>query len=296
MVTPKKGLAAYLEASKVPDVLFGDIQRHVLWKAGEQSDRRIDCIHPSEAIKDDWCIRANYFKIMTNVAYNPRQTTFRMENIFQEGHNTHSKWQRWLAEMGKLSGDWKCNSCDTVFFCATTPDTCPEESCVADARFTYEELRLENKELRISGRTDGHIPSERMLLEVKTMGFGGLKWDQPQFVEPYEKYMNGKSWVALENLWRDFRRPLKSARRQGQLYLWLARAKGIDVDKILFIYDFKANQEAKSFLINFDETVIEDVLANCRIICDAVTAGVAPECNVRGEKLCPQCQPYEEEK
>lgn len=293
MTIAKKGLAAYLEAAKNPDPLFADIQRHVMFKAGVQSDRRIDCIHPSEAIKDDWCIRANYFRITTNIAHNPRQSSFRMENIFQEGHNTHSKWQRWLSEMGKLAGDWRCSVCDEVFYCGTTPEECVNY-CVGP-RFTYEELKLENSELLISGRTDGYVPDLRSLIEIKTMSYGGMKWEQPEFVEPYEKYMYGKSWVALENLWRDFRRPLKSARRQGQLYLWLAREKGIDVDKIQFIYDFKANQESKSFLIHYDESVIEDVLEKCRHITGCVAANVAPECNIRGSELCSACRPYEEE-
>lgn len=293
MTAVKKGLKAYLEAAKLPDELFGDIQKHILMKASQQSDRRIDCVHPSEAVKGDWCIRANYFKIMTNVAHNPRQTTFRMENIFKEGHNTHSKWQRWLMEMGKLEGEWQCSACEGIFY-ANAPQCC--ELCgAAQWHLEYQEVRLENADLRISGRTDGYIPSQRMLLEIKTMGFGGLKWDQPDFVAPYEKYSGGKSWVALENLWRDFKRPLLSARRQGMLYLWLAREQGLDVDKILFVYDFKATQDSKSFMVQYDESVIADILVNCRHIAGCVAAEVAPECNIGGAKMCSYCLPYEEQ-
>lgn len=293
MAIAKKGLAAYLEASKAPDPLFGDIQRHVLMKASEQSDRRVDCIHPSEAVKDDWCIRANYYRIVTNVVHDPRQTSFRLENIFQEGHNSHSKWQRWLTEMRKLEGYWRCDACN-CFWYELGPENCSQ---CGSLNFRYEELPLNCESLRISGRTDGYVPSENMLIEIKTMSLGGLKWDQKDFVEPYEKYMNGKTWVALDNLWRDFRRPLKSARRQGQLYLWLARQQGLSVEKILFIYDFKANQEAKSFLIQYQPNVIEDILENCERISAAIHDGEPPACNVDESDEghgCAACRPYED--
>lgn len=293
MTTPKKGLAAYLEAAKAPDPLFADIQRHVMLKAtlkeeGEEG-RRIDCIHPSEAVKSDWCIRANYQRIVTNIMHNPRPTSFRMENIFQEGHNTHGKWQRWLTEMKELEGDWKCDSCREEWY-EFAPENCP--AC-GSYRFEYQELKLECPELMISGRTDGYLPKYRRLLEVKTMSYGGMKYEDPDFVAPYEMYHLGKSWVALENVWRDFRRPLRPARRQGQLYLWLARNLGLEVDEIQFIYDFKANQESKSFIVKFDQPVIDDILENASRIVDAVKSLEPPVCNIRGDEFCPACLPYE---
>lgn len=285
-----RGLAAYLEATKSPDPLFGDIQKHVLNKAAQQSDRRIDCIHPSEAVRNDWCIRANYYRIVTNVAHNPRQSSFRQENVFQEGHNTHSKYQRWLTEMGKLEGDWECESCGDVWY-EFAPANCP--SC-GSTRFHYEELRLVNDGLHISGRTDGYVPPEQMLIEIKTLGLGSIRYDSPDFLSRYERFMDRKAWVALDNLWRDFRAPLRSARRQGQLYLWLAREAGYDVDKILFIYDFKPTQEAKSFLVYYDRSVIDDVIRKCRDIRDALEIGSAPECNIGSHGSCAACRPYEE--
>jgi hypothetical protein len=291
-VTPPigKGLRAYLDAAKEPDSLFGDIQKHVLMKASLPNGRSLAHIHPSETVKDDWCIRANYFRIVTNVAHNPSQPTFRRENIFEEGNRTHSKWQDWLTEMGKLEGDFRCLRCDYVFY-ANAPVGCP--ACHMEGLLRYEELRLEYKPLMIQGRTDGYVPDENCLIEVKTMGYGGLKWEQPEFVAEYSKYSGGRSWVALDNLWRDFKRPMKTARRQGQLYLWLARKQGLDVDKILFIYDFKATQDCKSFLIKYDPSVVEDILDKCQEITDAVAAKVAPVCNNRGAQFCSQCQPYE---
>lgn len=292
MATPSKGLRAYLEAAKEPDSLFGDIQKHVMHKAAQPSGRALDCIHPSETVKPDWCIRANYFRIMTNVAHNPRQVTFRLENIFAEGNNTHSKWQRWLAEMGKLEGDWKCSVCTDIFY-ANSPEECP--NFCPGATFVYEELRLEHKPLMIAGRTDGYVPDENCLVEIKTMSYGGLKWELPEFVADYEKYMNSKTWVALENLWREFRRPLPTAVKQGQLYLWLARRQGLDVNRILFIYDFKANQDVKSFMLNYDPTLISEIIEKCEQITEAVKAQTPPPCSNNPAKLCAQCRPYETE-
>lgn len=291
LTNSKKGLAAYLEASKVPDPLFRDIQRHVLAKAAKPNGRRIDCIHPSEAVKKDWCIRANFYRIVTNTAHNPQQTTFRRENVFQEGHNTHSKWQQWLTEMGKLEGDWRCDSCGEMWY-ENAPDNCPE---CGSRWFTYEELRLTHDDLRISGRTDGYIPDEGMLLEIKTLGLGSLQYENPSFLAAYQQYAEGKQWVALDALWRDFRSPLRSARRQGNFYIWLAQQMGINVDRILFIYDFKPTQEAKSFLVEYQPKVIADILENCERIAAAVSHDEPPACNVGESNGCASCRPYEDD-
>ena len=56
-------LAKVLGASlKKKSELIGLVERHLL--AGpEVTERRTDCIHPSEAAHEDWCPRATYYRI-----------------------------------------------------------------------------------------------------------------------------------------------------------------------------------------------------------------------------------------
>lgn len=291
-VRPGPGLAAYLEASKAQHKLFGDVQKHVLAKAAH-SDRRTDCLHPSEMIKTGWCHRAAAYTLMRGPLA-PGSTTFTRENIFREGHNTHAKWQKWLQEMGRLAGDWECRACARVFWADETPTECP--LCHAsELSLDYAEVPLNAPALLIGGRSDGYCPDDGCLIEIKTLGLGSLRFETPGVIERHTVHAEGRSGVDLARLWRDFVRPLPAAWRQGQLYMYLANHfEDLQVDHMVYIYDFKPSQEAKCFVVAYDEAASEPLIEAAQVIADCVRAGSMPPCNVSYSRGCKLCRAYEE--
>lgn len=286
-------MSAYLDSLKEPDTLFRDIQQHVLKKASEPSGHRSNVIYPSEVVKAAWCRRATYRRIVEGPV--PQRTTFTRENIFEEGNRSHAKWQRWLAEMGRLEGDWFCRACRRLFYGAA-PRTC--QLCGADgARLEYREIRFNAPELMLGGRCDGYCPQDQCLIEIKTMGLGGLRYELPGFVARYEVDTARGTVVDLFRLWKEFRRPLPSAVKQGNLYLHLARTVGglEQVRRILFIYDFKATQETRSFTVEYDESAALEMVRSIEQMAHAVRTRALPDCTVNpGGGSCRDCDVFEQ--
>jgi hypothetical protein len=291
-VKPGPGLAAYLEASKSTEVLFGDVQKHVLLKAAQPDGRRQDVLHPSEMVKSGWCHRAAYYKLTDPQPKGP--TTFVRENVFREGHSTHAKWQKWLQEMGRLAGNWHCRNCGREFWDDGTPVQCRFCSAPADA-VDYAEVELNAPALTIGGSTDGYCPEDNSLIEIKTLGIGSLRFEDPKFLAKFELEMDGRGTVYdLARLWRDFRRPLPQALRQGQLYLYLARHfEDLMVDRITYIYEFKATQEVKAFTVLYSEEISEPVIEGAQIVTDALAAEKPPACNINQAAGCKNCRVWE---
>ncbi|MFI9271838.1 hypothetical protein ACIGXM_14125 [Kitasatospora sp. NPDC052896] len=286
-IKPGPGLAAYLEATKSADILFGAVQKHILVKATRPDGRRQDVLHPSEMIKPDWCHRAAFYKLLNPPPKGP--TTFVRENVFQEGHNTHAKWQKWLQEMKRLGGDWYCESCRQTFWDDETPELC--QLC-SSPLLTYAEVPLNAPALTIGGKSDGYCPEDNCLIEIKTLGLGSIRFEDPKFLAKYELEMEGRGQVVdLVRMWRDFRRPLPQALRQGQLYLYLARHfEDLWVDRITYFYEFKPTQEAKSFTVLYDESISEPAIEGAQLITDALAAGRPPRCNINPGGSCKNCR------
>lgn len=281
-------LAAYLDAMKESNGLYSDITKHVLNKAEQPDDRRHDVIHPSEVVKSGWCMRATYYRIVNGPVR--ERTNFRRENIFEEGNRTHDKWQNWLAEMRRLEGEWKCLGCGRGFY-ARGPKEC--RRC-GNTNIRYREIPLSAPDLRLYGRSDGYVPQDRCLIEVKTMGLGGLRYENPGFVARYEEQTPHGVVVDLDRLWKDFRRPLASALRQGAIYMHLAREYAdLDVQCMVFIYDFKATQDSKFFTVAYDPDLAARLMATVKRLSDCLTARTVPDCAV-STRGCRDCQPYME--
>src|SRR5215510_5840577 len=90
---------------KDQSLVLGEIQKHVLRHSLDPDpERDRSFLHPSDMAKSDWCYRADFYR-MTGAPESKehvRNPSFRMENIFEEGHDIHHKWQTWLWEMGNL--------------------------------------------------------------------------------------------------------------------------------------------------------------------------------------------------
>lgn len=288
-------LTEYLNASKAAEPIWGDVQKHVLDRAAQPSGRAQDVMHPSEMVKPDWCHLTAWYRLKLEAEPPDRKkTTFVRENIFQEGHQTHEKWQSWLVQMGRLAGDWHCLYCDAYFWLDTTPGCCHEcgapPSCLK-----YAEVPLNSTALRIGGKADGYDPEECALIEIKTLGLGSLRFERPDFLARYEVETDHGKVHDINRLWRDFRRPLPSAIRQTQLYMYLAtHFEDLPCDRCVFFYDFKSTQETKCFTVQYDERFSEPLIEAAAAIVDCVAADTPPHCNLNGRAGCASCIEFKE--
>lgn len=285
-------LAAMVASQKAPTVLLGDIQQHVVKKAALPNDRRQDVIHPSEMAKTDWCPRATAYRISgVEPTDEKKQNGHHLETIFQEGHDIHYKWQTWLGEMGRLWGKWQCTMCEhTAWGLSSLMQYCAE--CLNPMR--YAEVPLDAQRIYgIVGHADGAVPDVKAFIEIKSVGLGTVRMEEPDLVREYtKKTEDGKSIVDYDGLWKGLKRPLLSHRKQAGIYLAIAKALGWDFDSMVFIYENKANQQVKEFRIKYQDDLIEPLLDSAKDVMWAVENGrelPRPESNTRQLKPCSDC-------
>lgn len=286
-VKPSGSLKAFLDTKKAETRLVGPIERHLLTRPPDTS-RRTDILHPSDLVKRDFCARAAYFKVIGESIPEERPG-LRLQSIFDEGHAIHHKWQSWIREGGWLYGTWLCEYCEHRFW-ATSPESCPE--CSNHSYLKYTEVPLKDDSLMIAGHSDGWVKElkDDFLIEIKSIGTGTIRMEQPGLLKDRD----------LNSAWRDIRRPFPTHVRQGQLYLELARRMFERGDlesapsEIVFIYELKADQSYKEFVVKADPVVVKDMLDMAYDITHAVQSGTAPPCSVNLDGGCKACKTYEE--
>lgn len=270
-------LKRFLDAKKQDHRLLGDIERHLMRRP--ESDRRTDVLHPSEIIKADWCHRYAFY-LLKGGKKKQEKPSLRLQNIFDEGHAIHEKWQNRFYEMGNLYGKFNCIYCKNVTF-GLSPQEC--ETCGCDV-LEYGEVALKDEPLRIAGHTDGWIKGigDDCLIEIKSIGAGTLRYEAPDLL------MDANHDVT--KAWKNIRRPFRSHLLQGQMYLELAnRMYGDEAPKeIVFIYELKADQDYKEFTVKANFEIVERVFKAAQKVVDAVTADSMPDCNVSSDG-CKQC-------
>jgi hypothetical protein len=274
-------LKRFLEAKKTNPRLIGDIERHLMAKPAEP--RRTDVLHPSEMAKSDWCLRASYFAL-TGESVKKDKPNLRLQSIFDEGHSIHAKWQNWFKEMGTLHGTWECLVCTTLFI-ATSPKMCP--GCNAYPHFlNYKEVPLVENNLRIAGHADGWIKGigDDCLIEIKSIGTGTLRFEAPELI--------AKADGDLTKAWRSIRRPFRTHLMQGQLYLELMKRTGYNVNEIVFIYELKADQDYKEFVVKADFELVEDKFHKAQEVVTAVENGTVLDCTNNPGSTCKSCEQF----
>jgi hypothetical protein len=281
MPAPKTDLWKFLDAKAKPTRLLGDLERHLLQRP--VGDRKTDVLHPSEMIKKDWCKRGSYFLLKghTKIAEKPN---LKLQNIFDEGHYIHAKWQTWFQEMGVLHGKFKCVACHEITW-GTSPSEC---SKCGWKTLEYGEVTLIDKELRIAGHTDGWIKGigDDCLIEIKSIGPGTIRVEAPGLMMDADgDFM--KAWGSV-------RKPFGPHVLQGQIYLELMRRMDNPIDEIVFLYELKADQSYKEFTVKADYELVRHVFEGAKFVVDAVDAGVAPDCSNEPNGTCKQCAPYKE--
>lgn len=270
-------LQKYLDTKKIPTRLIGEVERHILKQA--RPDRSTTVLHPSEIIKSDWCHRYSYY-LLTGGEPKTEKPSLRLQNIFDEGHAIHHKWQKRFQDMGVLYGKYQCMNCRN-FVTGTSPSNCLECN---SALLEYKEVSLHDNELRISGHTDGWIKGlgDDCLIEIKSIGAGTLRYEAPELLYDAEG--------DVTKAWKNIRRPFRGHLLQGQMYLELAkRVYGDNAPKeIVFLYELKADQDYKEFTVKADYEIVSRIFFMAEKLIKAVEEGNMPDCNISVEG-CKQC-------
>ena len=280
-------LRSLLDISKRETRLLGDVQRYLLTR-GEDSERSVNVLHPSEIAHSDWCPRASYYRL-AGVTPNKEAALphWQMQMIWDEGKEIHKKWQHRFWDIGRLRGVFYCYNCRHSWW-DLAPDEC--EQCHAGRVFLkYDEVPLSNPALKMAGQGDG-LDGDDALIEIKSIGLGTLLFEAPDLLRAhtYQLNINGKQreFLDYDALWDSIRVPFPSHIRQAHLYSFL----GAPVDEI-FIYECKWNQKTKEMVVKYREDRIADRLEDCRRIVRALEGGPLPRCPVDG---CPDCRRFEE--
>lgn len=238
------------------------------------SDRRGDILHPSEMAKADWCPRASAYRLSNTPTSDPvNPIDFVLQNIFDEGHTIHAKWQGRLWDMGRLWGRFSCLSCGRRWK-DTAPPECPHCGALR-ALLRYEEVPLSAEPTyRVAGFEDGADKVLNALVEVKSIGLGSLRVEDPALLSRYTvETLQGKKVYDLDALWRGLSSPLPTHIRQTQIYLHIANLIGLPFDRVIFLYEFKANQQVKEFVVKYNPRWSEEIFASAQKVAQAVDGG-----------------------
>lgn len=287
VTVPSKDLKAFLNANKRDTRLMGALERYVLSKPFDDRDQSY--IHPSDIIKSEWCALAQYHAIKGNYQETRDKTTLRLASIFAEGHTIHAKWQNWFSEMGVMYGKWYCETDNNSVWGLSS------EVNNGTGIYDYAEVPLRSDKHMMRGHADGWIKGlgDDCLIEIKSIGTGTIRMEMPALMVQYNN--------DIDTVWKNIRTPLRSHQLQGQVYLHLCHLmveEGLletAPDDIVFIYELKANQEYKEFVVRYNPEYTADIFDKALDVAWAVNNDRPPVCNIDSEKGCKRCAPFKEE-
>lgn len=315
-------MARFVEARKNGNDLLADCERLLLREAEEPNmqngeERKQGVIHPSEMAKADWCPRATYLRIKAARAGTlPEKAAnrFQLENIFEEGHEYHRKWQDRFRRMGRLFGRWYCAACEHRWM-AKAPPYCPECGAPPGA-IKYYEVPLLDREHLIHGSADGivlglHVEADDLLIEVKSIGEGTVRMDMPQVLMRHTYEVDDPRWAGRtlkvldhRGVWKEITKPFGSHLRQGLIYLRLwgqlnERTEGdrsaSDIKRICFIYEYKPTSSVKAFYVTRDDEAVQELWDLCADIVYALDKGGRPPRCIDRTGPCKECTIYTEQ-
>lgn len=283
---PTGALKRLVDIGKTDTRVIGSVERFVLSKPADTS-RRTDVLHPSAMVKDDWCHRASWFELQgAEPAPSKYKVSLKQAMVFDEGHHIHHRWQTWFKEMGRLKGKYECLECGQIFF-GLPKDHDPTIS--AD-NYEYLEVPLYYEPLKISGHSDGWLVDfgDPLLLEIKSVGVGTFRWETPDLFMKHDG--------DFEKIWKDVTNPFYSHIQQAQMYMKLMELIGYEnaPQEALILYEAKATQEVKEFVIPKSDFGVTPLLEAAQKIVDAISQGTPPSCNINGLAGCQKCNHHQE--
>ena len=283
---PTGKLKDFLKAGSVNSRVLTAVERYVI-ALPEDTSRRSDVLHPSAIIKDDWCHRASYFQLI-GFPPPPTKITLSKKRIFKIGHDIHSAWQDIFSDMEKLWGLWECNGCKSRNTALSTDEGFASVCDDCNESYSYKEVPLFYEPLRIAGHADGILVGfdDPLLLEIKSIGVGTFRFEAPQLFNEH----NGN----FDDMWKALNAPFMSHIKQAQLYMKLAELIGLPYqpDEALFLYENKANQGLKEFVVPKSDFGIAHILEDAATLIAAVDRKEAPTCNIAPNDGCNQCKGY----
>lgn len=296
----------YAMLKAAPGVVIPEVKKVLLDRQKSQPSIRRG-MYPSEMASSDWCPRATFYR-MSGRPEPPSNNSFQLENVFAHGNQVHSKWQDWLSDTGKLWGDWRCYRCGAIMTnslkptlydvgltnCVGTYHVSLNGGTINEASFPhdwkYKEVTLRSPSLPISGHADGALVDHDILIEFKSLGIGSLRYSAPTMLEQHTHTVSGRKIIDVDGVWREFHKPLPSHVRQANLYLWMCNELGLPFTRISFIYEYKANNSVKEFIVPYSEEIVAPMLETAHIVITALDSNIAPECPKGG---CGECKKYE---
>jgi rubrerythrin len=303
-------MARFAAARKNNNDLLADCERLLLREADDPqmqngAERSNLVIHPSEMAKSDWCPRSTYLRIKLARAGTLKPAAahhFQLENIFEEGHECHRKWQARFRRMNRLRGRWFCEACRHRWE-AISPPECPE--CGApEGAVTYHEVGLKDTKHNISGSADGEVvalasDADDVLIEVKGIGEGTVRMEVPRVLMGHTHEVIDPRWgkqikvLDHRGVWKDITKPFGPHLRQGLIYLRLRNDP--EIKRICFIYEYKPTSAVKTFYVDRDDDEVQELWDTAADIMYALDeGGRAPTCIGRNE-VCKECKPFEDQ-
>lgn len=282
-----KELEKYLKAGNKGRLLPA-VERHLMTKPPEHRDHTY--LHPSDLAKPDWCQRGAWYKIRLGND-EVRVESLRSQNVFDAGHEAHHRWQGRLAQMGNLYGKWRCATCGQDRGWGIPSEGLPgnvycDLNCRANV--IYDEVPLYNEDLRIRGHADGWVVGlgDDFLIEIKTIGTGTVRFEKPELLDQYG--------TDVQAMWKAIRRPFPSHLRQALLYTHLlqdGQAGRPGPKEIVFLYEWKLDQEPREFIVPYTTDLIEEALEGAARVAAALQTDKPPICPWGG---CKQCRKWEQ--
>lgn len=280
-------LKIYLDATKHDSVLLGPVDR---WLQLQPNDRDATVIHPSEMVSKDWCPRATWHRLMGK-AVPIAPVALRPNLIFETGHDTHHKWQRWATHMGILWGKWYCPACDqSVLGWSNEIQMTGCRTWNGTHLWVYKEVPLALDSHKIGGHADGIVNptgDESVLLEVKTIGPGTMRL--------LDLLAEHESDDISSDRFSKITRPAPSHFRQTQIYLRLSekwKEYVGPVNRAVIVYEHKADQQVREFVITRNDKYTDPLFETAMDIVWAIDKDREVACPHGG---CAKCQAFEVE-
>lgn len=271
---PRGNLKRVLDASK-SGRLIPRIEAHLMSREPEKRDYTY--LHPSDICKDSWCQRGS-LALLRGKSRLTIPNTLSRQNVFDEGHFIHAKWQKYFVDMGVMYGNWE--GLGGMYL----P---PKGDSVA----AYREVALTDDSIMLRGRADGWIVGigADCLIEIKSIGVGTLRFENPGLLSSVSS--------DLDKAWREIKRPFPSHLRQGQIYLELAhrmeasgRLERPAPKEIVFLYEYKPSQVYKEFVVEYMPEVGSRYVRRAQKVTAAFQDGINLPCVHGG---CKECDGYE---
>jgi hypothetical protein len=279
---PTGALKAYLNAKDGTRVI-SSVERYLLIRPQDTSRNQL-VFHPSHIASDKWCEREQYF-LLIGKPKKHRPEGLKTSLTFAVGHEAHARWQNWFKEMGALWGTYFCNDCRTTF------NGLPKDHKIDPKHLEYNEFKLSYPPLRIAGSCDGILLNfgDPLLLELKTIGAGSIRWYNRQLWEACNR--------DFETAWKDIKQPFEAHVMQAQIYMKLAELMELEYapKQALILYEAKGIHEVKEFVVNKSEFGLTSIFDRVKKVLSAVEAKVPPTCNINGIVGCPDCNYYRDE-